>query len=206
MRLNVANSLNGAAGRAIPRGRRIADAEPAKLANTPSAGDRYLRTNVYDLYVNDQWRLTPRLSLSLGVRWDYQAPTTELYGRLATIDLPANFEIYCTLFAQYCPSASGASGLPLSVVAGQTGPVTGIKYSNSMLNGQKTDISPRLGFAWKPSAKHSTVVRSGFGLYYIPSIYSNFISQLDSQTPFSTAFNLTNTCGASMQNAFDLSY
>jgi hypothetical protein len=94
----------------------------------------------------------------------------------------------------------------LPVVAGQTGAVTGIHYTDSMLNGQKTDVSPRVGMAWKPSSKHSTVIRSGIGIYYVPSVYSSLVGQLDAQTPFATAFNLTNTCGATIQNAFNLSY
>lgn len=197
MRINVANSLSGAeaAQLSTASGSELTGLEA--LQNTPSGGDRYLRTNVYDVYANDQWRITPRLSLSLGLRWDYQAPTTELYNRLATIDLPANFQV----------PVSALENLPvtgLSVVAGQVGPVTGFHYSDSMLNGQKTDISPRIGFAFKPWAKHSTVIRGGYGLYYIPSIYSSLIGQLDAQTPFSTAYNLSNTCGATIQNGLSL--
>jgi len=197
MSLNVANALSGAQAAQLSTASGSTLQNLLAVQDTPSGGDRYLRTNVYDLYANDQWRLTPRLSLSLGLRWDYQAPTTELYGRLATIDLPANFQIPLSVY-----NTLPVTGL--SVVAGQTGPVTGIKYSNSMLNGQKTDISPRLGFAYKPFAKHSTTIRGGFGLYYVPSVYSNLVGQLDAQTPFATAFNLTNTCGANLQNAFSL--
>jgi hypothetical protein len=193
MSINYTNSLSGAQGAQILSN--PSDANLVALQNTPSGGDRYLRTSVFDLYATDQWRLTPRISFSIGLRWDYQAPTTELYGRLATIDLPGNFQV---------PNAIPASMLP--VVAGQTGAVTGIHYSDSMLNGQKTDVSPRVGMAWKPSAKHSTVIRSGIGIYYVPSVYSSLVGQLDAQTPFATAFNLTNTCGATVQNAFNLAY
>lgn len=197
MRINVANSLSGAQAAQLgtATGSQLTDLET--LQNTPSGGDRYLRTSVYDLYLNDQWRITPRISLSLGVRWDYQAPTTELYNRLATIDLPANFQVPLSV-SQNLPATG------YSVVAGQVGPVTGFHYSDSMLNGQKTDISPRIGFAFKPFAKHSTVIRGGYGLYYIPSIYSSLVGQLDAQTPFSTAYNLSNTCGATIQNGLSL--
>jgi len=200
MSINYTNSLSGAQGAQLTSGSTAASLLAAQ--DTPSGGDRYLRTNVYDVYANDQWQLTKqRLSFSIGVRWDYQAPSTELYGRLATIDLPGNFQVPLSVYNSL-PSTG------LAVVAGQTGPVTGIHYSDSMLNGQKTDISPRVGIAWKPSPKHSTVIRSGIGLYYVPSVYSNLIGQLDSQTPFATAFNLTNTsnCNATMQNAFNLAY
>jgi len=147
---------------------------------------------VYDFYVNDQWRLTPRISLSLGLRWDYQAPSTELYGRLATIDVPGNFQIPLSVYNNLPPQTG------LAVVAGQTGPVTGTKYSNSMLNGQKTDISPRIGLAWKPFAKHSSLIRA-------ESACTTTLGLLQSDlpvgfaTPFATAFNLTNTCGANVQ-------
>jgi hypothetical protein len=199
MSINYTNLLDGAQGAQYVSSASAA-ANLQALADTPSGGDRYLRTSVYDIYATDSWHLTPRISLLIGLRWDYQAPSTELYGRLATVDMPASFQVPASLY----------NSLPdgLAVVAGQTGPATGIHYSNSILNGQKTDVSPRLGIAYKPWSKHSTVIRSGWGIYYTPSIYSTLIGQLDSQTPFATDFNLTNTtaCGATVQNAFNLGY
>lgn len=200
MSINVANSLNGAEAAQLSTATGSALTNLQAIQNTPSGGDRYLRTSVYDAYVSDQWRLTPRISVTLGVRWDYQAPTTELYNRLATIDLPANFQIPTAIYTSALASPTG-----LSVVAGQTGPITGLNYSDSMLNGQKTDISPRFGLAFKPWSKHSTVFRGGWGLYYSPSVYSSLVGQLDAQTPFGTAYNLQNTCGATIQNALSLS-
>ncbi|MGD0871712.1 MAG: TonB-dependent receptor [Bryobacteraceae bacterium] len=197
MALNVANSLSNSQAAQLGTATGSTLQNLLNVQNTPSGGDRYLRTNVYDLFVNDQWQISPRLSLSLGVRWDYQAPSTELYNRLATIDLPATFAIPTNVY-----NALPASGL--TVVAGGTGPVTGIKYGNSMLGGQKTDFSPRLGFAWKPFAKRSTVVRGGYGIQFSPSVYSTLVAQLDAQAPFATEFNLPNNCHATLQNGLSL--
>jgi hypothetical protein len=198
MSINVANSLNGTEAAQLSTATGSALANLSAIQGTPSGGDRYLRTSVYDLFANDNWQITPRISLSLGLRWDYQAPTTELYGRLATYDLPANFAIPNSVLASL-PATTGAS-----VVAGQVGPITGIHYSNSMLNGQKTDISPRFGFAWKPLPKHTLVLRGGWGLYYNPSVYSSLVGMLDAQTPFGVAYTITNNCGATVQNALSL--
>jgi len=204
MALNVANSLNNSQAAQLGTATGSALQNILNAQNTPSGGDRYLRTNVYDIFANDNWQIGPRISLSFGLRWDYQAPTTELYNRLATIDLPANFAISNSVY-----NALPSTGL--EVVAGGVGPVTGIHYGNSMLTAQKTDISPRVGFAWKPFAKRSTVVRGGWGLYYVPSVYSTLVGQLDAQAPFATEFNIPNDlagtttpCGATLQNGFSL--
>ena len=53
--------------------------------------DKYFRQSVYDLYFTDDWRLLPELSINAGVRWDYGAPLTELFGRLANIDVSPGF-------------------------------------------------------------------------------------------------------------------
>src|SRR5262249_13804887 len=53
--------------------------------------DKYFRTQSYDAYVQDDWRLSPELTLNLGVRWEYNAPITELYGRLVNLDLTPGF-------------------------------------------------------------------------------------------------------------------
>ena len=45
----------------------------------------YLRDNVYDAYAMDDWRMLPSLTLNYGVRWEFFAPYTEKYGRLADV-------------------------------------------------------------------------------------------------------------------------
>ena len=152
--------------------------------------DKYFRSSVYDMFINDQWRISTRLSLQLGVRWDYQAPTTEKYNRIANLDISPDF------------SKSQA------VLPGMNGPVTQMPYSDSLLNSQKTDVSPRIGFAWKPFAKRSTVVRGGWGLGYTPSVYQNLATNsatsLGTQAPFAKSFSLRDspTCALTLQGGF----
>ena len=46
----------------------------------------YLRDNVFDAYATDDWRVLPSLTLNYGLRYEYFAPYTEKYGRLADVD------------------------------------------------------------------------------------------------------------------------
>ncbi len=43
--------------------------------------DKYFRQSVYDLYFTDDWRMLPQLTINAGLRWDYGAPITELFGQ-----------------------------------------------------------------------------------------------------------------------------
>jgi hypothetical protein len=53
--------------------------------------DKYLRQSVYDGYITDDWRVTPELSIDAGIRWEYGAPETELYGRLVNLAIARGF-------------------------------------------------------------------------------------------------------------------
>ena len=136
--------------------------------------------------MQDDWRLNSRMSLNFGVRWDYQTPVTELYNRMVNLDIAPNFTAIS------------------AVQPGQTGALTGRQYSSALVNSDPNNISPRLGIAWRPSAKQSTVFRAGYGMYYNTSVYSTVASQMSQQPPLATALNLNiqNSPLLSMGDAF----
>ena len=53
--------------------------------------DKYFRAPSYDAYITDDWRFGPGFTLNAGVRWEYEAPITERYGRLVNLDVGPGF-------------------------------------------------------------------------------------------------------------------
>jgi hypothetical protein len=109
------------------------------------------QSTYYALYFQDDWRLTSRLTINLGVRWDVGIGDREKYNRLAYFDPYAA-----------SPLAAGA-GLP-----GLKGALGWIGQGNPG-NQQSTDwrnIQPRAGFAYSVTPK--TVVRGGYGIFFLP--------------------------------------
>jgi len=51
----------------------------------------YYHTNEPSAYLQDDWRATSWLTLNLGVRWEYEAPLTEKYGRIVNLDIGEGF-------------------------------------------------------------------------------------------------------------------
>lgn len=124
--------------------------------------DKYFRESVYDAFINDDWRIGPELTLNAGVRWEYGAPTTELYGRLVNLDVAPGF----------------------AAVA----PVVG----NGLIHPDKRGIEPRVGIAWRPISGSSMVVRAGYGIYYDTSVYQTIAVQMAQQPPLSKSLSVQN--------------
>ncbi len=98
-----------------------------------------LRGNIFGAYVQDDWRITPTLTLNLGVRFEDHTPLYEVKDR------EVNFNLF-----------TGAIELP-----GQNGNNRAL-YNNYLGRG---DFLPRVGFAWSPSALHGkTVIRGGYAI------------------------------------------
>ncbi len=138
--------------------------------------DKYFRESVYDAFLTDDWRINPELTLNAGVRWEYGAPITELFGRLVNLDIAPGF-------AAVSP-----------VVANQpSGKLTGQQYPSSLIRPDKNGIEPRVGIAWRPISGSSLVVRAGYGIYYDTSVYQNIAVLMAQQAPLSKSLSVQNS-------------
>jgi hypothetical protein len=117
---------------------------------------RYYRANQVGMYVQDKYQITPRISLTAGVRYDWNGGLTEKYGRLFNFD--------SSLYSY--DAGSDTITNPGLIIAGNN--ANGTKgVSNTTLTGRQYGFAPRIGAAWQPAMFHDkVVVRSGFGMYY----------------------------------------
>jgi len=142
--------------------------------------DKYFRESVYDAFLNDDWRISPELTLNAGVRWEYGAPITELYGRLVNLDIAPGFAAVAPVVAD---DPSGTL----------TGALTGQRYPSSLVRPDKRGLEPRVGIAWRPISASSTVVRAGYGIYYDTSVYQMIAVQMAQQPPLSKSLSVQNS-------------
>ena len=132
---------------------------------------RYYRANQLGTYLQDKFQVTPTLSLTAGLRYDWDGGLTEKYGRLYNFD-PTLYN-YTTPDSPTAPADSGGPGTLASsgansgfIIAGNNANGT-VGVSNTTLTGRQWGIAPRVGAAWQPEMFHSKVViRTGFGMYY----------------------------------------
>jgi hypothetical protein len=138
--------------------------------------DKYLRASAYDLYLTDDWRFSPGLTANIGVRWEYETPMTELFGRLVNLDITPGFAAISPVLA-----------------SNPVGSLTGARYPASLIRSDFGGIQPRMGVAWRPLAGSSLVVRAGYGVYRSTSVYQPITLLLAQQPPLSNSFSIQNS-------------
>jgi len=111
--------------------------------------DRGLRNNLSDGYVQDEWRVTPRLTLSMGLRYEVNTPYTDIRNRLNAWQPGQQSTVYPT----------APKGLLFPGDAGVPDGIAPVYYKGVM---------PRIGLSWDPTGTGRTVVRAGYGIYYDP--------------------------------------
>jgi hypothetical protein len=118
--------------------------------------NRYYRAPQVGSYIQDKFQITPTLSLTAGLRYDWNGAFSEKYGRIY------NFEP--TLYqapSENNPSTQSGFIFP----ANYKFPTAGV--SDTTLTGRQWGFAPRIGFAWNPKFLASKlVIRGGGGLYY----------------------------------------
>jgi hypothetical protein len=164
-------------------GNGLADLLTGRVATfTQTAGKaKFTRGHQLNAFYQDTWRVTGRLTLNLGLRWDPFLPWTDpLAGQVGG----------------YIPGAK-SQRFPLApsgmIFAGDPGFPDGGVFNNL------ANLAPRLGFAYSlGSGAHPTTIRGGWGLFYITPfarLYNNFVQN----APFSPSVSLT---GVTMADPF----
>jgi len=148
----------------------------------------YLRRNTYGGFFQDEWRPTPRLTLTFGVRYEYMSPFSEANNRLLNLD-------YSTLPHD-----------PL------------LKTVSTAGNPQVHDFAPRFGLAWRlPNffgANHETVFRAGYGVYFSPEIAveaydlvrNNELNQVNESNPNTPTLTIANGFPTNSSTGFPTYY
>ncbi len=114
-------------------------------------------------YVDDTFRLTPKLTLNLGIRYDLQGPWSERFNRQSYFNPNAQ-----SWLANPAASAGFANVPGLQGLKGDIFLVSPNSRSNIPLD--KTNIQPRVGFAY--SLDRKTVIRGGYGIFFVPNYVS----------------------------------
>ncbi|MDQ3323282.1 MAG: TonB-dependent receptor, partial [Acidobacteriota bacterium] len=133
----------------------------------------------YAFFAQDNWRVTNWLTLNLGLRYEYQTALSEATGRLANLLIDGN---------------RGTLVCPQEVRNQATGAVTCVSAASvglpeTLVNADKNNFGPRVGFALRPFKDDKTVVRGGAGIYYSLETFNPIRQQLAVQSPFLNRIN-----------------
>lgn len=120
----------------------------------------YRRRWSYDFFVQDDWKVTRDLSVSLGLRYDVHPSWVELNDRLANFDIRTG-----TIVVPQDGLSRVSPLMPTGYVAVVGAEAAGFP-SRTLVRTDRNNLAPRIGLAYRPFGGASTVVRGGYGLYY----------------------------------------
>jgi Carboxypeptidase regulatory-like domain/TonB dependent receptor len=163
----------------------------AVTQDSPVTG--YTNTWYTALFAQDDFRIHPRLTLNLGLRYDVQTPPTDPFNRVVN----------------YVPNQKSTVN-PLAPVGAQFFGDPGVERGGIPVS--YSHVSPRVGFAWDTFGDGKTAIRGAFGVFY-GSISGNEWNTMTNFQPFSTRLSFTNInqrtnaagtpLGASLSNPYN---
>ncbi len=129
--------------------------------------NRYFRANQLGLFLQDKFQVKSNLTITAGVRYDWNGGLSEKYGRIFNFD-PSKYTYLSATGALPGGEAAGSLGPDQSgfIIAGNNkNGSAGV--SKTTLTGRQWGFAPRLGAAWQPTRfNNKVVVRTGMGMYY----------------------------------------
>ena len=141
--------------------------------NFNSVRGQGLRQTIFGVYVQDDWRFRPNLTLNLGLRWEMATVIQDFRGGILNLVNMTDPQPHCGTF------------IPVSCAPG--GPLFG---NNTLHN-----FEPRVGFAWDPFHNGKTAVRGSFGVFDVLPLAYEYIAAATKQFPYVAAASFNTNQG-----------
>jgi hypothetical protein len=156
-----------------------------------------------EAWAQDDFKVSPRLTVNLGVRWSYFGQPSDSHNLLDNFD-PALYN------AANAPQVN-ASGL---IVAGTgTNPSTngiivggkGSPYGANVANNTYKNFAPRVGLAWDPFGDGKTSIRTGYGIYYDSGLFGTYEQNTFANPPYVQSVTYNNASFSNVSGTGTLS-
>jgi hypothetical protein len=144
-----------------------------------------------EAWAQDEFRVSPRLTLYMGVRWSYFAQPTDTNQLLDNFD-PALYS------ASNAPQVNAANGNLVpgtgnnpatnGIIVGGKGSPFGSKVGNDVYK----NFAPRLGVAWDPFGNGKTSIRGGYGIYYDSGLFGTYEQNTFANPPYVSSVSISN--------------
>jgi hypothetical protein len=132
--------------------------------------NRNYRQNQWAIYAGDSWRLTRKLTINYGLRWDYFGPVNEKDGLFLLPVIPNGQTPTQTMLSNATVDFAGGPSL------------------RGLYNSDFKDFAPNIGLAWDPFGDGKTAVRAGFSINYVND---SFLSAADNASSFNAGLSTT---------------
>jgi hypothetical protein len=157
-------------------------AQPGPISNIATGNSVHLHFKLMAPYIADDWKVNDKLTLNLGLRYDFQTVPYEEQNHLAWFN----------------PAGQGGLFMANQSVVQNYG---GTLYTYNGMRGpgpsQKNVLAPRFGFAYRPFATDGLVIRGGYGIYYDQFETNEFVSST-AVYPFAPTYSYVSTPGSTI--------
>jgi hypothetical protein len=163
----------------------VATFSQASLDITPD-----IRQRQWEIYLQDDWKVRPNLTLNLGLRYSMFRQPFDARGFLTTFDSQTFNQ---GAAAALTPTGTLAPGTPRPYlngisIGGRNSPFGSKVATQDMLN-----FAPRFGFAWDPFSSGKTSIRGGYGIFYDASLVGTLEQNIFANPPFVNSVSIPNT-------------
>ncbi len=145
----------------------------------------------HEAWAQDDFKISPRLTLYLGVRWSYFGQPADSHNLLDNFD-PARYT------AANAPAINPANG-NLVLGTGNNPALNGIivggkgsPYGSKIANDVYHNFAPRVGVAWDPYGDGKTSLRAGYGIYYDSGLFGTYEQNTFANPPYVQSVNISN--------------